>query len=156
MRAHISKQFAKVTRNPGDNPEQLQMFMRPHEVLSKLYGFIDDNYSEDHDDYDFDPKNYADTELHAEKLQEAKDSGLHDGIETDGILNHIVLETAPHTTKFRMGNGHHRLSAALDLESKGHQVDIPVIHDTDHMYDTTDEYKHMYGRPKKYFGYSEY
>ena len=150
MRAHISKQFAKVTRNPGDNPEQLQMFMRPHEILNKLSGFIDDT-----DAHLSDPKWYPNSKLHAEKLQEAIDSGLHDGIETDGILNHIVLETAPHTTKFRMGNGHHRLSAALDLEERGHQIDIPVIHDTDHMYDTTDEYKHMYGRPKKYFGYSE-
>ena len=151
MRAHISKQFAKVTRNPGDNPEQLQMFMRPHEILNKLYGFIDDTYYGKIDD----PRDYPHSDLHAEKLGEAIDSGLHDGIETDGILNHIVLETAPHTTKFRLGNGHHRLSAALDLESKGHQINIPVIHDTDHMYDTTDEYKRMYGRQKKYFGYSE-
>jgi hypothetical protein len=149
MRAHISKQFAKVTRNPGDNPEQLQMFMRPHEVLNKLYGFIDDEGIDDPSDYPY-------SDLHNEKLGEAIDSGLHDGIETDGIMNHIVLETAPHTTKFRMGNGHHRLSVALDLEERGHQVDIPVIHDSNPMYNTTDKYKHMYGRPKKYFGYSEY
>jgi hypothetical protein len=149
MRAHISKQFAKVTRNPGDNPKQLQMFMRPHEILNKLHSFLDDEGIDDPSDYPY-------SDLHDEKLDEAKDSGLHDGIETDGILNHVVLETAPHTTKFRMGNGHHRLSVALDLESKGHQVDIPVIHDSNPMYDTTAEYKNMYGRPRKYFGYSEY
>ena len=150
MRAHISKQFAKVTRNPGDNPDQLQMFMRPHEILNKISGFMDNTGS--HID---DPKDYPYSDLHNEKLGEAIDSGLHDGIETDGIMNHIVL-TNTGRDKFRMGNGHHRLSVALDLEEKGHQVDIPVIHDNDPMYDTTDEYKHMYGRPKKYFGYSEY
>jgi len=148
MRAHISKQFAKVTRNPGNNPEQLQMFMRPHEILNKLHSFLDDEGIDD-------PRDYPYSDLHNEKLGEAIDSGLHDGIETDGVMNHIVLETAPHTTKFRMGNGHHRLSVALDLEERGHQVDIPVIHDSNPMYDTTDKYKNMYGRPKKYFGYSE-
>jgi hypothetical protein len=155
MRAHISKQFAKVTRNPGDNPEQLQMFMRPHEILNKIYSFSDDLGDDDALEHLDDPRGYPNSQLHADKLGEAIDSGLHDGIETDGILNHVVLETSPHTSKFRMGNGHHRLSVALDLESKGHQVDIPVIHDNNFMYDTTDEYKHMYGRPKKYFGYKE-
>ena len=105
--------------------------------------------ADDDDDYDFDPKYYTDTQLHEEKLEEAKGSGLHDSIETEGIRNHIVLETAPHTTKFRMGNGHHRLSVALDLESKGHQVHIPVIHDSDMMHDTYDEYKTRYGRPNR-------
>jgi len=150
MRAHISKQFAKVTRNPGDNPEQLQMFMRPHEILNKLHHFADDGLGNIDD-----PKDYPYSDLHERKLDEAKDSGLHDGIETDGILNHVVLKTSNYTNKFILGNGHHRLSVALDLEEKGHQVDIPVIHDTDYMYDTTDEYKHLYGRPKKYFGYKE-
>ena len=149
MRRNLGKQFTKLTRNPGDNPEQLQMFMRPHEILSKLYGFADDTSADDDDDYDFDPKYYTDTQLHEEKLEEAKGSGLHDSIETEGIRNHIVLETAPHTTKFRMGNGHHRLSVALDLESKGHQVNIPVIHDRNFMHDTTDEYKTRYGRPNR-------
>jgi len=148
MRAHISKQFAKVTRNPGDNPEQLQMFMRPHEILNKLHRFADDGLGNIDD-----PKDYPYSDLHERKLDEAKDSGLHDGIETDGILNHIVLKTSNYTNKFILGNGHHRLSVALDLEEKGHQIDIPVIHHNDYMYDTTDEYKHMYGRPKKYFGY---
>ena len=150
MRAHISKQFAKVTRNPGDNPEQLQMFMRPHEILNKLSGFMDDDGG-----FIDDPQDYPNSKLHAEKLDEAKDSGLHDGIETDGVMNHIVL-TNTGRDKFRMGNGHHRLSAALDLEERGHQVDIPVIHDNNPMYDTTAEYKNMYGRPRKYFGYSEH
>lgn len=150
MRAHISKQFAKVTRNPGDNPDQLQMFMRPHEILNKLSGFLDDT-----DAHLDDGRWYPDSDLHDEKLQEAKDSGLHDDIETDGVRNHIVL-TNTGRDKFRMGNGHHRLSVALDLEEKGHQVDIPVIHDNDPMYDTTDEYKNMYGRPKKYFGFTAY
>lgn len=150
MRAHISKQFAKVTRNPGDNPEQLQMFMRPHEILNKINSFVDDDYS----DID-DPRDYPYSDLHDEKLEEAKSTGLHESIETDGVRDHIVLETAPRSSRFRLGNGHHRLSVALDLEEKGHQVDIPVIHDSNFMYNTTDEYKHMYGRPKKYFGYSE-
>jgi hypothetical protein len=143
MRAHISKQFAKVTRNPGDNPEQLQMFMRPHEILNKLHSFLDDEGIDD-------PRDYPYSDLHDEKLQEAKDSGLHDGIETDGVRDHVVLETAPHTTKFRMGNGHHRLSVALDLEEKGHQVDIPVIHDNNSMYNSTDEYKQIYGKHPRF------
>ena len=146
----MSKQFAKVTRNPGDNPDQLQMFMRPHEILNKLSGFIDDT-----DGYLDDGRDYPYSDLHDEKLSEAKDSGLHDAIETDGVRNHIVL-TNTGGDKFRMGNGHHRLSAALDLEEKGHQIDIPVIHDNDPMYDTTDEYKNMYGRPNKYFGFTAY
>lgn len=154
MRRHLGKQFTKLTRNPGDNPEQLQMFMRPHEILSKLYGFADDTQNYDFgDDEDFgdpiSPKDYPDSQLHHDKLQEAKDSGLHDSIETEGIRNHIVLQTSPHTTQFRMGNGHHRLSVALDLESKGRQVHIPVIHDADIMHDTYDEYKERYGRPNR-------
>ena len=144
MRAHISKQFAKVTRNPGDNPEQLQMFMRPHEILNKLSGFMDNTGS--HID---DPKDYPYSDLHDEKLSEAKDSGLHDSIETDGIRDHIVL-TNTGSDKFRMGNGHHRLSVALDLEEKGHQVDIPVIHDNNFMYNTTDKYKQIYGKHPRF------
>ena len=151
MRSHISKQFAKVTRNPGDNPDQLQMFMRPHEILNKIDSFVDD-FGGSIDD----PQDYPYSDLHNEKLQEAIDSGLHDGIETEGIKNHIVLQTLPNSPQFRMGNGHHRLSAALDLEERGHQIDIPVIHDADYMYDTTDEYKNMYGRPKRWYGYSAY
>lgn len=143
MRAHISKQFAKVTRNPGDNPEQLQMFMRPHEILNKLHSFLDDEGIDD-------PRDYPYSDLHDEKLSEAKGMGLHDSIETDGVRDHVVLETAPHTTKFRMGNGHHRLSVALDLEEKGHQVDIPVIHDNNFMYNSTDEYKKIYGKHPRF------
>jgi len=151
MRAHISKQFAKVTKNPGDNPDQLQMFMRPHEVLSKLSGFVDDDGG-----FIGDPQDYPYSNLHNAKLSEAIDSGLHDGIETEGIKNHIVLQTLPNSSQFRMGNGHHRLSAALDLEERGHQVDIPVIHDNNYMYDTTEEYRRMYARPRKYDGYTPY
>lgn len=139
----MSKQFAKVTRNPGDNPEQLQMFMRPHEILNKLHSFLDDEGIDD-------PRDYPYSDLHDEKLEEAKGTGLHDSIETDGVRDHVVLETAPHTTKFRMGNGHHRLSVALDLEEKGHQVDIPVIHDNNSMYNSTDEYKQIYGKHPRF------
>ena len=123
----MSKQFAKVTRNPGDNPEQLQMFMRPHEILNKLHGFMDATAS-----YIDDPKDYPYSDLHDEKLSEAKSTGLHDSIETDGVRDHIVLTNTGRDT-FLMGNGHHRLSVALDLEEKGHQVDIPVIHDNNFM-----------------------
>ena len=151
MRRHISKQFAKVTKNPGNNPDQLQMFMRPHEILNKIDSFVDDSGSMIDD-----PRDYPYSDLHNEKLGEAIDSGLHDGIETDGIMNHIVLQTAPRSSQFRMGNGHHRLSVALDLEERGHQVDIPVIHDNNFMYDTTADYRRMYARPRKYDGFSEY
>ena len=126
--------------DPGENPDQLQLLMKPSEILSRLHGFYDDKDGDTWDDIT--PERYAKSGLHAFKLQEAESQGTADLIRKEGVLKPVVLmpprardildpekKELSRTRHFMLGNGHHRLAVAFDMEQQGSDIHIPVIHD---------------------------
>lgn len=124
------------------HPVQLQMFMRPQEVLDTMQGSVEQ-------------RDMSMIQGHlTHKLREAKIRGepylanhdgeligqgpsLYDQVKTHGVEKPIILQ---HTENYRgdpmllLGNGHHRLAAAQAAEQEtGQQQYIPVIHDDNYM-----------------------
>lgn len=120
---NLSGQFG---RKPGDNPNQLQLFMKPSELLSKVSGFADDPGG-------VSGSQFEGSGLQKYKLREAQDSGryenvdesLYDNIKKHGVQSPIVLMGS---NGVKLGNGHHRLAAAHQLEKEGHDIVVPVVY----------------------------
>jgi hypothetical protein len=130
-----------TSTDPGSNPDQLRLLARPSEILGRLRGFLDS------DELEWDeitPERYAKSKMHLTKLEEAHRSGLADSMRSEGVKLPIVLMPpgpkaraymTPEQTSmsrvrhFQMGNGHHRLAAAFELEQQGHDIHLPLIYD---------------------------
>lgn len=98
------------------NPNQLQMLMKPSEIRNSLTHSVDYQYVED-------PT--ADWE-------EKKTTMLKDNIAKNGIKNPVILDhsyNGPGTVS--MGNGHHRVQAAKEIEDSGKEIYVPVLHTSD-------------------------
>ena len=132
------------------HPGQLQMFMRPQEILDSTTGSIE---SGPHVLANGQPGR---TKQHmAMKLQEASEGedpyvyseekgkwegqgpSLVDDVKAHGVEKPIILsDTGPNGMRHGswIGNGHHRLAAAMQAEKDtGRQQYIPVIHDRHYM-----------------------
>jgi ParB-like chromosome segregation protein Spo0J len=101
--------------------------MKPSELLSKLDMFADDLY--------LSGEEFEGSELQSQKLREAKsidryyaDESLYRNIKKHGVQTPIVLKPTNRQGMFELGNGHHRLAVAHDLEKKGHDIVVPVIY----------------------------
>lgn len=124
------------------NPQQLQMFMRPGEILAKTEG-----RSVDYGDY----PGRTEAMLRGDVLTAAKrhhDDGpsVYESVKSGGVEKPVILSpgnklsdvmggrfTSRHEPLW-MGNGHHRVASALAAEQETGQAKyIPVIHDTDYM-----------------------
>ena len=126
--------------DPGENPDQLQLLMKPSEIINRLHGFYDDK---DGDTWnDITPERYAVSDLHKNKLAEAEAHGTADSIRKEGVLKPVVLmppktrdildpvnKELSRTRHFMLGNGHHRLAVAFDMEQQGSDIHIPVLYD---------------------------
>ena len=71
--------------NPGDNPDQLQLLMKPSEILNKLNSFGDAPNEFANPD-SIDAKSYKKSVLHRVKYKESKKSGLADDIKKSGVV----------------------------------------------------------------------
>ncbi len=106
------------------NQNQLQMFMRPHEIKNAVVTSVDIGRGVSLD------------ELWEKK---AGDNSVHprfvDDIRKNGVQNPVILQRTSSFGGFPvMGNGHHRVQAAADLEAEdGKERYIPVEHDEDYM-----------------------
>lgn len=138
------------------NPHQLQMFMRPHEIMEATQG-----RSVDYGEY----PGRTDAMLRTDVLREArrpsqvkgggdwdrgtgvweKGPSIADSVREGGVQKPIILtrgrdmqdvltEQGRPNDPIWQGNGHHRLAAAMAAEKEtGQHQYIPVLHDTEFM-----------------------
>jgi hypothetical protein len=118
--------------------------MKPSELLSKVIGFADDMSKSG--------KRFEGSSLQKQKLSEAQDpdryigvgESLYDNIKRHGVQSPVVL-MGDHALV--LGNGHHRLAAAHQLEKEGHDIVVPVIYggtdtfaDIDYNHDNAEQF----------------
>ena len=133
--------------NPGDNPDQLQLLMKPSEILKKLNSF-GDAPNEFAEPDSIDAKSYKKPRLHRVKYKESKKSGLADDIKKSGVVKAPVWlrtttdeETSINPSlsrQFVLSDGHHRFATAFEMEQSGNKdIHLPV--------------RHLYMKPDKTF-----
>jgi hypothetical protein len=109
-------------------PKQLQMFMRPKELKGLLTGSVDGSHSTG--------------AVWLEKKSDNEGTILSQSILQHGIRKPVVIKHSARGAKdtpgahaempFTMGNGHHRVQAADDIEEQtGKHIYIPVVHSKD-------------------------
>lgn len=130
-----------LTRNPGDNPDQLQLFMTPSELMKKItysYDRIYDDYGvyESMDD------------LWSRKLKESKveevpgywqhGAGIHKLLATSGWNwdHRVPLAHTKYgndgTWETRISNAHHRVASANEIDPNMLiPVDNTIVHKRD-------------------------
>jgi hypothetical protein len=100
--------------------------MKPSELLSKIVGFSEDMRT--------DGKRFDGSGLQKHKLAEAQDPDmyenaggetLYDNIKKHGVQSPVVLMGRNFLV---LGNGHHRLAVAHQLEKEGHDIVVPVVY----------------------------
>jgi len=98
------------------NPNQLQMLMKPSEIRGMLKGSVD-----------YVPT--ADPTRDWEGKAEDNKLGLNESVAKEGVRNPVIID---HWQQVRgepvMGNGHHRVQAAKELEDSGKEIYVPVLH----------------------------
>lgn len=129
----------QMSRKP-ENPNQYKLFMRPQELMDTI------RHSVDEGDAPYAIRQTKDRSLILNDMWDRKDKelnrlshkGLVSSVEKHGILRPVTIEDQPEEP-LRMGNGHHRVAAALRVEKNtGRQVYIPVVYDRN--WNHTDEY----------------
>lgn len=134
-----------MSRKDHLNPNQLKLFMSPEEILSSVHDSVDLGYGEDMGD------------LMEQKLSESKGTprgsqdSLYDSISRHGVKRHVTLEQDPDGGLI-MGQGHHRVAAAADLNKRfGRTIEIPVIYDDwNWNYSNEHEYRERYPQNIKF------
>ena len=118
------------------HPDQLRLFMRPHEIIAATAGSVETG------EHEIGAGNRTKAHLE-EKLQRARRPGtsgesasLLESVTEHGVQKPIILSNqGPNYTRsehFWIGNGHHRLAAAQEAEATtGRQQYVPVIYDED-------------------------
>lgn len=142
----------KISKRYPYGKDQLQMLMMPSEIRRQLVGMADvDDFTDKSE-----VKDIMDTKLHESKFIDEHERDtifrpshdtLFDSIKKHGVQRHIVL--VPKDNGFLLGNGHHRFAVAEHLARRGHKMHIPVIHDSDFMFNQKPEYDDMYGLSKE-------
>ena len=130
----------KMSRKP-ENPNQYKLFMRPQELMSSIRHSVDEDGNVSYETLVSQNRDNILRELWRQKdreLDNVSHTGLLNSIEQHGILRPITLEVY-HNEPITMGEGHHRVAAALRVEKKtGREVYIPVVYDRD--WNHTDEH----------------
>jgi hypothetical protein len=112
--------------------EQLRMFMRPHEVQKLVKESVDRRWISD--------RERTMRNLWAWKKRDMKErhKDLNVSVKTSGVLNPIIIippssqNYATKYPKYTMGQGHHRVVAALNAEKTTKQeYYVPVVYDRD-------------------------
>jgi hypothetical protein len=113
--------------------EQLRMFMRPREVQKLVKESVDRRWIWD--------KNKTMRNLWKQKRSEVEGKAFKNvnvSVETLGVLDPIIIippssqNYATEYSKYTMGQGHHRVMAALNAEKTTKQeYYVPVVYDRD-------------------------
>lgn len=124
--------------DPGKNPDQRQLLMKPSELLAKIMQF-DDAPKEFLGPNPLTVDNYRKSGLHRFKYKNAKNSGLADSIKQYGVVKEPVQlrPTEPRvenndnlrlsSKQFSLHNGHHRFAVALEMELGGNKdIHLPI------------------------------
>lgn len=154
--------------NPGDNPDQLQLLMKPSELLAKISHF-DDAPQEFLGPNPLTVDNYKKSALHRVKYKESKESGLADKIEQSGVVKQplSLRDTSRHLEnsnnlklgkQFVLADGHHRFATALEMELGGNKdIHLPVYHLNEHeARGITDYIKNTDGEEPLEYGNTQY
>lgn len=115
------------------NPNQLQMFMKPSEIRKSLTGSVD-----------FESQHISNPDV---DWVEKKTTLLKNDIAESGVLQPVILDHGTKSARMSMpifskkplpdnpvtmGNGHHRLQAALEIERESNpNIHVPVLHTED-------------------------
>lgn len=125
------------------HPDQLKMFMTPDEIVATVGDSVDRGHG------DGDPNEDL-NDLWDRKSGDLSDpySGhedLQEHVNAEGVKTPVILQVSPHSkvsvnssptsrAGILMGNGHHRVMAAENKQDlTGHQVYVPVLHDSHYM-----------------------
>jgi len=133
--------------NDALNPHQLQMFMRPSELLGKVKGVVDaDRGQSVADVMEYKHRNaqyqadYDRMETHPHEPTMTLDESIRsEGIRKPVILSpgdtvSTALDSTPNRSEhFWLGNGHHRVATAAAMEKEGTDIHVPVIYDHNYM-----------------------
>jgi len=104
------------------NPNQLQLLMKPSEIRNMLKGSVDWQPTAD-------PTEDWEGKALDNKL------GLNASVQQEGVRKPVIID---HWQQVRgepiMGNGHHRVQAAKEIEDSGKEIYVPVLHvESDYM-----------------------
>ena len=99
------------------NPNQLQMLMKPSEIRRTLTGSVDGSNTAD-----------PSVDWEEKKTTMLKDSVAHNGVRSPVIIEHGNVGYGSYEGGRTMGNGHHRVQAAKEIEDSGKEIYVPVIH----------------------------
>jgi hypothetical protein len=100
---------------------QLPMFMRATDIVSSLTGTLDSSYSH--------PDEVMESKLQASKGRagHGHGTGVYESVKAHGVLNPVQLVHGEGGSLMQ-GQGHHRVAAAADIESRGSPKWVPVVH----------------------------
>lgn len=140
------------------NHDQLRMFMRPQEIINLVTSSIDQETNWD-DETEDQPLEGLWNQKRAEVNRSVTWKYLKPSITAEGVKRPITI--VPGSDKYEppymMGEGHHRVMAADEVEKEtGKEVYIPVVHSrywdetNDYNY-SPDEEEHFTGEYKKHF-----
>ena len=120
----------KMSRKP-ENQNQYKLFMRPQELMSSIRHSVDES-GVSYKTLSTKNRDKILNEMWRQKDRELDNvihTGLLNSIEKHGILRPITIEDQP-DEPLTMGNGHHRVAAALRVEKNtGREMYIPVVYD---------------------------
>lgn len=112
------------------NGDQLRMFMRPQEIINLVTSSIDQETN-----WDDETKDQPLEELWNQKRAEVNKSvtykDLKPSITYHGVKRPITIVPGvdKHEPSYMMGEGHHRVMAADEVEKEtGKEIYIPVVH----------------------------
>lgn len=114
-------------KSKGSQFTQLPMFMDAGSLQSHLTGAVDEDYSRP-----------PTQDLWNEKLAESKSAGpdgsLYNKIRRKGVQHPVTVLVPKYDhfdgQKWVMGDGHHRVAAAAEIQRKtGKTMYVPIIHD---------------------------
>lgn len=100
--------------NRGTQFVQLKLFMRPSELRDTISGTV-----EDHDPTEEWPDKYS--------------PNLRRSIERKGVRTPVILQPQNRVDEFLLGNGHHRVETASQMEREGKEIYLPVLYSTNYM-----------------------
>lgn len=112
------------------NPNQLQMFMKPSEIRRQLTGSVDQQpVADPTKDWEGKKTTHLKTRIAEEGVRDPVI--LDHGEKAAGMDRSIFSKEPLPKNPVSMGNGHHRLQAAKELEDEGREIYVPVLHTDD-------------------------
>lgn len=135
-----------------ENPNQYKLFMRPQELMNTINRSVDESI------VPYQTRKYGEQGRIMDALWKQKGmelnnfgyKGLVESIEKHGVLRPITIEDYP-GTPFFMGQGHHRVAAANQIEQRtGRQIYMPVVYNDDYNHTDNETEYPMHDAEREY------